>query len=158
MKIKFLTIATLISVILMAGCWGKSDADLGKAAADKLKAETTTSGVTVEVKDGVATIKGEVADEAAKAKAAEIAKVEGVKSVTNEVTVKPPAPPAKADTVDKAKIEEALKKGGYNDVTVDTTTTPATLRGTVPKGKLAQAVQAAQQAAGKPLKNEITEK
>ena len=157
MKIKLLTITTVISALLLAGCWGKSDADLAKSAGEKLKATTTTSGVTVEVKDGVATIKGEVADDAAKAAAEAAAKVEGVKSVKNEVTVK--APPVKtSDSADKGKIEAALKKKGFNDVTVDTTTSPATLRGSVPKGKMSEAIQAAQEAAGKPVKNEITEK
>ncbi|MGC2237502.1 MAG: hypothetical protein WA584_15165 [Pyrinomonadaceae bacterium] len=65
---------------------------------------------------------------------------------------------AAVDNTLKTKTEEALKKKGFNDVTVDATTTPATLRGSVPKGKLAEAVQTAQEAAGKPFKNEITEK
>ena len=65
---------------------------------------------------------------------------------------------AMTDPVLKAKIEDALKKKGFTDVTVDMTTTPATLRGAVAKGKMAEAVQTAQEAAGKPLKSEITEK
>ena len=65
---------------------------------------------------------------------------------------------AMTDPVLKAKIEDALKKKGFTDVTVDTTMTPAMLRGTVAKGKMAEAVQTAQEAAGKPLKSEITEK
>ncbi len=59
----------------------------------------------------------------------------------------------------KSKIEDALKKKGFTDVTVDTATTPATLRGSVAKGKLAEVVQTAQEAnGGKPVKNEVTEK
>lgn len=59
----------------------------------------------------------------------------------------------------KSKIESALKAKGFNDVTVDTSTTPATLRGSVPKGKLAEVVQTAQEAnGGKPVKNEVQEK
>ncbi len=50
-----------------------------------------------------------------------------------------------------------LQKGFY-DVRVDISTTPIILRGTVPKGKLAEAVQAAQEAnGGKPIRNEMTE-
>ena len=64
---------------------------------------------------------------------------------------------AATDTVLKGQIETALKAKGFTAVTVDTTTTPATLRGTYPKGKLAEVVQTAQQAAGKPLKNEMAE-
>lgn len=65
---------------------------------------------------------------------------------------------AAANTADVSKIEEALKKGGFTDVTVDGKTTPATLRGTVAKGKMEAMKKAAEEAAGKPLKNEVTEK
>lgn len=58
-----------------------------------------------------------------------------------------------------AKIEEALRKKGFKDVTVDASTSPITLRGSVPKGKMAEAVQTAQTAnGGKPVRVEITEK
>ena len=91
MKIKFLTVVSLTVALFLGACGGKSDADLQTAADKAVKGDTTTSTVTVAVKDGVATITGEVADDAAKAKAEQLAKVEGVKSVTNEVTVPPPA-------------------------------------------------------------------
>jgi hypothetical protein len=65
---------------------------------------------------------------------------------------------AAVDTTLKTKTEAALKAKGFADVTVDTATTPATLRGTVAKGKMAEAVRVAQEAAGKPLTNQITEK
>ena len=159
MKIKFLTIATVISALLLAGCWGKSDADLAKSAGDKLKADTTTSGVTVEVKDGVATIKGEVADDAAKAKAESNAKVEGIKSVKNEVTVKAPPPVASAaDPELKTKVEDALKKKGCDGATVEVKDGVATLRGTVAKGKLGECVMAANEAKPKKVENQLTEK
>jgi len=58
-----------------------------------------------------------------------------------------------------AKIEEALRKKGFNDVKVDISTSPITLRGTVPKGKLAEVVSLVQELnGGKPVKNELTEK
>ncbi len=70
--------------------------------------------------------------------------------VTNEA--------AKTDPNLKSKIEEALKKKNFTGVTVDVSTTPATLRGTYPKGKLDEVIQAAQEAnGGKPVKNEMTE-
>lgn len=65
---------------------------------------------------------------------------------------------ATVDNATKTKVEEALKKAGFTDVTFDATTTPATLRGTVAKGKLTEVVKVAQEAAGKPVKNEVTEK
>ena len=67
MKVKFLTVLMLAVALFMSAC-GKSDADLTKAATDKLTADKVT-GVTVAVKDGVATLTGEVADQTVKAKA-----------------------------------------------------------------------------------------
>lgn len=65
---------------------------------------------------------------------------------------------AATDPALKSKIETALKAKGFDKVTVDTSTTPATLRGTYPKGKLAEVIQTAQLANGeKPVKNEATE-
>lgn len=84
---------------------------------------------------------------------------------TNTAVVATPTPVAKTtesastDTNLKSKIEAALKAKGFNEVTVDVSTTPATLRGTVAKGKLAEVVQTAQEAnGGKPVKNEVQEK
>jgi len=159
MKIKLLTITAVISALLLAGCWGKSDADLAKSAGDKIKANAATSGVTVEVKDGVATIKGEVADDAAKAAAETAAKVEGIKSVVNEVTVKAPPPVASAaDPEMKTKLEEALKNKGCDGATVEVKDGVATLRGTIAKGKLPECIMAANEAKPKKVENQLTEK
>ena len=88
MKIKFLTILSIAIAMFAVAC-GKSDADLQKAVQDKLTADKVT-GVTVVVKDGVATLSGEVADITVKSKAEASAKtVEGIKSVTNDVKTKP---------------------------------------------------------------------
>jgi osmotically-inducible protein OsmY len=61
------------------------------------------------------------------------------------------------DTAMKSKVEDALKKKGFDKITVDTTGGTAALRGTYPKGKLAEVMQTAQEASGKPVKNEATE-
>jgi osmotically-inducible protein OsmY len=146
----------LTAAMMLAACGGKSDADLQKAAETAVKAKAPTATVTV--KDGVATVKGEVADAATKTAVAAAAKVEGVKEVKDETTVKPPPAPAAATSGDKTKIEEALKKAGFPDVTVDVSGPQAVIRGTVAKGKMQDAVKAATEAAGKPVKNEVTEK
>ena len=84
---------------------------------------------------------------------------------TAVVNVATPTPVVKTNetaTVDpnlKATIEKDLKAKGFNDVTIDTTTTPMTLRGSVAKGKLGEVMQVAMAAnGGKPVKNEVTEK
>jgi len=146
----------LTAAMMLAACGGKSDADLQKAAETAVKAKAPTATVTV--KDGVATVKGEVADAATKTAVAAAAKVEGVKEVKDETTLKAPPAPAAATSGDKTKIEEALKKAGFPDVTVDVSGPKAVIRGTVAKGKLQDAVKAATEAAGKPVDNQVTEK
>lgn len=65
---------------------------------------------------------------------------------------------ANTDPTLKSRIESELKKKGFNNITIDVTTTPATMRGTYPKGKLAEVMQTAQLAnGGKPLQNQATE-
>src|SRR5258708_39211934 len=108
MKVKFLAVLTLTIALFMSAC-GKSDADLTKAATDKLAADKVT-GVTVAVKDGVATLTGEVADVTVKSKAETSVKaVDGIKSVTNNCTLKPlpPAPAVAPDKMNEGLINEA---------------------------------------------------
>ncbi|CAN5441741.1 hypothetical protein BH18ACI1_BH18ACI1_05270 [soil metagenome] len=68
------------------------------------------------------------------------------------------ATPVMVDTATKSTVEAAMKNKGFNDVVVEATTTGVTLRGSVPKGKMAEAVQAAQEAGKKSVKNELIEK
>lgn len=83
-------------------------------------------------------------------------------SNTAVVAPTPVAKTSEAATTDpnlKGKIEAALKAKGYNDVTVDVSTTPATLRGSCPKDKLTEVIQIAQEAnGGKPVKSEVAGK
>jgi hyperosmotically inducible periplasmic protein len=155
---KFLLVLCVAATLAFSACKGASDADLQKLAGEKV----ANPAVTVVVKDGIATLTGELADQAAIDKAKAAAKVEGVKDVVvTGLKVKPtPAPiVAATDPNLKGNIEKALVAKGFKDVTVDVTTTPATLRGTAPKGKLSEVMQAAQGAnGGKPVKNEVTEK
>ena len=74
----------------MASCKSQEKKD----AAAKAKIEALVPGVSVEVKNGVATLSGEMASDAAKAAAADAVKgVEGIKTVVNNTTVSAaPAP------------------------------------------------------------------
>jgi hyperosmotically inducible periplasmic protein len=165
MKVKIYTVLAL-AVLLLSACGGKSDADLQKAATDKLTADKVT-GVTVAVKDGVATLTGEVADITVKNKAdASVKGVEGIKSVTNNVTLKPlPTTPAastgeppQSDAMMKGTIEEALKKMSITGVTVAVKDGEATLTGTIPKDRLAEATKAAMEADVKKVNNQLKTK
>lgn len=81
---KFLMSAAFACSLFLAACSPK-DADIQAAVQAK-----EATGITVAVTKGDVTLTGEVADDAAKTKAEEIAKAEkGVKAVMNSLTVKP---------------------------------------------------------------------
>lgn len=156
MKVKFLTVLTIAIALFISAC-GKSDADLTKAVNDKLAADKV-AGVTVAVKDGVATLTGEVADQAVKAKAETSAKsVEGIKSVTNSLTLKPlpVATPSAPDPALTGKINESLKKAGCTTATVTVTNGKVTVSGEVPSAKYAECVQAVMQSGITGIDNQL---
>ena len=156
MKIKILTVLSLAIVVLAAAC-GKSDADLQKAVADKLAADNV-AGVTATVNDGVATLTGQVADITVKNKAAASAKsVEGIKSVTDNTTLRPlPTPvPAPADPMLKGKVEENLRKAGCTGATVTIADGTVTLSGTVPEAKFAECVKVVNESGAGKLNNQL---
>ena len=164
MKVKFFTVLTLACALFMMAC-GKSDADVQKAVTDKLAAEKVT-GVTVAVKDGVATLSGEVADATVKSKAEAAAKgVEGVKSVdTAKLTVKPAPtpPPPSPDKMIEGTVNEAIKKLALTGANVTATVTNGeiVLTGEVSKADLPKVMQAANEAKGNATKvtNKLTVK
>ncbi len=161
MKIKFLTVLSLTIVLLLGACGGKSDAELQTAAETALKGDPTTAGVSVAVKDGEATLTGVVASDDAKTKAETLAKVDGMKSVKNDVTVPPPPPPPMAsgdDSAVKTKVEDALKAKGCDGATVEVKEGVATLRGTVASAKFGECVRVAQEAGAKKVENQLGKK
>ena len=160
MKIKIFTILAL-AVLLLNACGGKSDADLQKAASEKLAADKV-AGVSVAVKDGVATLTGEVADVTVKSKAAGSVKgVEGIKSVDDKTTVKPPPPPVEpvqSDPMIKGIVEEGIKKLGLSGITVAVANGEVTLTGNVPKDRLAEVMKVTMEADVKKVNNKLTVK
>lgn len=160
MKAKYLYVLAIAAALMLAAC-GKSDNDLQKAASDKLAADKI-SGVTVAVKDGNATLTGEVADITVKTKAeASVKGVEGIKGVTNQLTLKPlpPAPtPMGDDKMMEGTISENLKKANVTGVTVSVTNGEVTLTGEIPKADLAKAMQAASSANPKKVNNQLKTK
>ncbi len=156
MKIKFVTVFAIAIALFMSAC-GKSDADLQKAVQDKLAADNVT-GVTVAVKDGVATLTGEVADVTVKSKAETSARaVEGVKSVTNSLTTRPlpVATPAAADPALTGKINEDLKKAGCTGASATVVNGKVTVTGEVPGAKYAECVQVLMQSGATGVDNQL---
>jgi len=139
---------------------GPEDATITASVKTKMAADSTVPAmkINVDTKEGVVTLTGDVDSAATKTKAETIAKgVEGVKSVTNSLTVKPPAPtppPVAAgnDAAIKKAIEDNLAKNKVTGVTVAVEGGVATLTGTVAKGNLIKARQSADEATPKPTK------
>ncbi len=137
-----------------------SDAKLQKEVNDKLA--TAAPGVMAEVKGGVATLTGEVMDEAAKSTAEDAAKgVKGIKSVTNNITLTPPPPPPPAvvinpDDMVRNSVDSVLKKAGISGVTATVANGEVTLTGTIPKAELKKVMQAANEAKPKKVINKLT--
>lgn len=156
MRLKFFTVLVVAMAVLAAAC-GKSDADLGKAVTDKLAADKIV-GVTATVKDGAATLSGEVADITVKSRAeAAVKGVEGIKSVTNNITLKalPTPEPPSADKMLEGTINESLKKKGITGVTVTVANGEVTLSGTVDKARVAEVMMVANEAKPKKVVNNL---
>ena len=156
MKPRVLTVLILALAVFMNAC-GKSDKDLAKAATDKLTADKVT-GVSVAVNGGVATLTGEVADAAVKSNAeASVKSVDGIKSVTNNVTTKPLpiATPAAPDPMLTGKITEDLKKAGCGAASVTVVNGKVTVTGEVPNAVYAKCIQTIQQSGIAGLDNQL---
>lgn len=107
-----------------------------KDAEAKAKIEALVPGVTAEVKDGVATLSGEMATDAAKTAAADAVKgVEGVKSVVNNTAVAAMAAPAPVVVnPDQALIASSMAVvKEYPGVNADVKEGVITLSGTIKK-------------------------
>jgi len=157
MKLKIYAVLIMAAAALAIAC-GKSDADLTKAATDKLAADKV-AGAAVAVKDGVATLTGEVADITVKTRAeASVKTVDGIKSVTNNLTLKPlpPAPlPVADDKMMEGTINESLKKKSITGVTVTVSGGEVTLSGKVDKAKVPEVMMAANEANPKKVINNL---
>lgn len=107
----FGTVAFLTSTA--PGCKSKpKDSDLKSKVETALQANTSTVGLTVDVKDAVATVSGSVSDASAQSSVSSIAGgVKGVKSVNNNVSVMAPPPPVEITPDDplSSAVRDATK-------------------------------------------------
>lgn len=112
MKIlKVLPALILVATLAFTGCKPK-DADIKASVEKSLKESPATSSVMVMVNEGVATLSGEVPDEATKAAMdAKVKAVKGVKSVQDNTTVPAPAAPVQitADDPLQNAVRDATK-------------------------------------------------
>ncbi|QHS59298.1 BON domain-containing protein [Chitinophaga agri] len=119
MKSKLSTAFLCLALAVMVACKSKpSDTQIQAKVTEQL---SSMPEVTADVKEGVVTLAGNVPDESARAAAeSAVAGVDGVKSITNNIMVTPPAPPA-APAPDAAMVnpEDQALRTGVADITKD---------------------------------------
>jgi len=143
---KILTLIAFVAfTFTLPSCKGPSDTDLKTAVETALQANPDLSGAMVEVKDGVATITGELKDAATQAAIeAAVKGVKGIKSVTNSSTIAPPPAPVEisADDALTTAVRDAIKdNAGISAVVADGV---VTLSGEIKKADLPGLVQKVQ--------------
>ncbi|TAH01163.1 MAG: BON domain-containing protein [Sphingobacteriales bacterium] len=146
-----------VIALLFASC-KPSDEKIAEAVKAKIGAVAST--VNVSVADGVATLTGEVNDEATKA-AAETALqgIKGLKSVVNSLTIPPPPPPPvviNPDDVLRKGIDSVFAAKSIKGVSAAVAEGVLTLTGTIKKSELTKVMQAANELKPKKVLNQMT--
>lgn len=156
-KLMAVTMVFVIMAMAFTGCKSKpKDADLKAAIETALQAKPTASGTTVTVDKGIATLNGEVADEASKEDLGKTtAGIMGVKSVINNLSITSAAAPVTIAMDDP--LAAAVKDATKDFPTVTTTVSDGiiTLKGEIQKANLQKLMMALQ--ALKPKKVDNTQ-
>jgi hyperosmotically inducible periplasmic protein len=155
-KIMQLMGVAMISIFLMSSC-KPNDAAIAEAVKSKVTA--LAQGLTVDVKEGVVTLSGTVADDATKAAVeSALAGIKGVKSVVNNMSVPPPPPPPvqiNPDEVLKTTIQAAFTTQGITGITATVDSGVVTLTGDVKKTDLQKVMQVANESKPKKVNNRM---
>ena len=106
-------LSSAFAIVFGLGVSSAALADAADAVEEKIEKRLKAGKlghVDVEVEEGIATLKGEVATPAEKTKAARLAKIKGVKTVTNELEVDADKAKARAEEWAKAEKERIEAK------------------------------------------------
>ena len=157
---QLVTAATMVCLAALLGACkkGPDDATLTANVKSQMASQSPAlaSMVNVETKDGVVTLNGTVDNDAAKNQAEQTAKgVANVKSVVNNLSVKPPIV-VSGDPKIKSAVDANLAKYDVKGVTVNVTDGQVTLTGEIPRAKLQDAMKAANEAKPKKVVNQLT--
>ena len=162
---RVLMAVTVAATLFFVSCKPK-DSDIKANVEKALKADPMTASTTVDVKDEVVTLSGELKDEASKASAEKTAAgVKDVKSVVNNCTVTPPPPPpppmpASVTTVLDEATQQKVKDGlkDIKGVTVEFAADKAVLAGEVTKADRMKIMQMLASAKVKSDVSKLTDK
>jgi osmotically-inducible protein OsmY len=150
-----LMVAIFACSLLLFSC---KPSDSAIAESVKSKVSAVTQGLAVDVKDGVVTLSGEVADDATKAAVeSALQGIKGVKSIVNNITVPPPPPPVQInpDDVRRNAIDAAFAAKGIKGITATVSNGEVTLTGDVKKADLARVMQVANEAKPRKVTNQM---
>lgn len=151
--IKSLAFLALTLTIGITGCKPK-DADIKAAVEKSMAAESSLTGTTVEVTEGMVTLGGQLQDDAAKSLAETTAKsVKGVKSVTNSITTSAPVDIA-VDTELTKNVMDAVKD--YPTVVATVNDGVVSLTGEIKKASLQKLMMALSALNPKRIDNKLT--
>lgn len=151
------SLSQIVTLCFALVACGPSDAAI-KTSVDQ--AISGTQGVTADVAKGVVTLAGEFPDSASRASTETAVRgVKGVKSVVDNATVKPPAPPPVVLSPDdslKTNVTAALKD--YPKLSADVKDGVVTLTGEVQRADLTKVMQAVNALHPKKVENKATVK
>jgi hyperosmotically inducible protein len=153
--LKGMVVALCVS-FLFAAC-KPSDSSIAESV--KSKISSVAQGLTVDVKDGVVTLGGQVADDATKAAvAAALTGLKGVKSVVNNISIPPPPPPPvviNPDDVLRSTVDSVFMAKSIKGITASVANGVVTLTGDVKKADLVKVMQVANEAKPKKVVNQL---
>ena len=149
----------MIPWMLTTSCREK-DSDIQAAVETAIKDNKDLASISVEVKDGIATLSGEAKDDMCKSTAETIAgKVKGVKQVVNNCTIAAPAPApapvviAEDDPLTKG-VKDAIKD--YPSVKADVKDGVVTLTGDIKRADLKKLMMGLNTFKPKKIDNKLT--
>jgi hyperosmotically inducible protein len=157
-------IATLLlSLAIIAGLVScqPSDEKINESAKMALAGNSALSGVSASVQEGVVTLSGEVETDELKSLAqTTLSEVKGIKTVVNNITVRPKGPTPEelkqmADSALQAKVTEAFTRYKVSGITATVLDSVVTLTGDIKRAELQNAMKAAMEAAPKKVENKM---
>lgn len=158
MKLTKIFLAVFLSASVLFFSCAPKDSDVQADVTEKFAATPELAGASATVDKGVATLTGEVADEAARTEAENAAKdVKGVKSVVNNTTVMappPPPPPPVSSTDMEQGVMDATKD--FPEVTATVNNGEITLTGTLNRADLPNLMQSLNSLNPSKINNELT--
>jgi hyperosmotically inducible periplasmic protein len=160
MKLTKVVMGVAVATTLFFASCKPKDEDIKAKIEAAIKADPMLAGAAVDVKDGVATITGEMKDDACKALCEKtIGAIKGVEKVVDNCTVTPPPPPPPTPASVTTALDEATQqkvKDGLKDikgVTVTFDADKAVLAGEVSK---ADRMKIMQMLAAAKVKSDVT--